>query len=166
MYGIEVCGACPAYIFNKLQATQTRLLKILLHVRRCESAIDMYKKYNILNCRQIYELNLLTFVYKQQNKLLPAIFNNVYACNIDRGIRQTRQSNLLYIDKYRTAQGQKTLKCVGAKKWNVCLNVLDYAQANNYLNPHVKHIFPRDVNIYNKEELLFKFCKPCYYHVV
>ena len=39
-YGIEIYSACPAYVMNLLQATQTRLLKILFKIKPCESATE------------------------------------------------------------------------------------------------------------------------------
>ena len=98
------------YVMKRLQATQTRLLKILLKLKRRDSATEMYKKYQLLNCRQIYKTYLSTFVYKQQNGLLP--------CTFDKRGRITRQSHHLYIPKYRTTQGQRTIKYTGAKLWN------------------------------------------------
>ena len=117
-YGIEIYGACPAYVMNLLQATQTRLLKILFKIKPRESATEMFLKYKLLTCRQIYQLYTSLFVYKQQNRLLPVTFNEFYVRNSSKVQRCTRQSNDIYINKYKTAQGQKTIKYIGGKLWN------------------------------------------------
>lgn len=117
-YGIEVYGSAPKYTLKKLQATQTRLLKILLGRGRRESATNMFKEMQILSCRQIYELHLSVFVYKQQHCLLPTIFDNFYVLVKNVGRRETRQSQNIFLHKYRTSQGQKTIKFNGGKLWN------------------------------------------------
>jgi hypothetical protein len=117
-YGIEIFGCCPGYIFKQLQATQTRLLKLLLGKGRRESTTNMFRDLGLLNCNQIYELYLCLFVYKQQNLLLPQIFNGFYILVKHTGRRTTRQFNDIFLPKYRTTQGQKSVKYVGGKMWN------------------------------------------------
>ena len=68
--------------------------------------------------QKIYQLYTSLFVYKQQNWLLPVTFNEFYVRNSSKVQRCTRQSNDIYINKYKTAQGQKTIKYIGGKLWN------------------------------------------------
>ena len=143
-YGIEVYGACPTYLLNKLQATQTRILKILLHLKRRDSASAMFRKHEILNCKQIYELYLSMFVYKQQNNLLPLVFKDFFLCNIQKGRRLTRQSNDIYIDRYRTTQGQKTIKFKGGKLWNGLPDYLKTCPSLNIFKSQCKKYILRE----------------------
>ena len=95
--GIELYGISPKYVLNRLQATQTRILKLLSQKHPRESTTEMFKDLNILNCEQLHTFFLLLFVYKHQNNLLSDIFHDYFVRNIDIGRPSTRQSNNIYI---------------------------------------------------------------------
>ena len=78
----------------------------------------MYKEWSILKCNQIFTLFIANFVYKQQHGLLPALFNNFHKHNSDVMYVTTRQSDNIFITKYKTITGQKTVKYKGGKIWN------------------------------------------------
>ena len=86
----------------------------------------MYKELSILKCNQSFTLFTANFVYKQQ----PALFHNFYKHNSDVIFVTTRQSDNIFITKYKTTIGQKTDKYKGGKIWNSL--PLFMRQAPNY----------------------------------
>ena len=69
----------------------------------------MYKEWSILKCNQIFTLFIANFVYKQQHGLLPALFNNFYKHNSDVMYVTTRQSDNIFITKYKQPLDKKLL---------------------------------------------------------
>jgi hypothetical protein len=117
-YGIEIYGRCPNYNMKRIQITQNRLLKILCHRKKTDSATALHQELKLLTIVQIRDLFTSIFVYKQQNNLLPNIFASYYKRNDELCLRTTRQSENIHLPKYRTSIGQNALKYRGAKLWN------------------------------------------------
>ena len=70
----------------------------------------------VLNCASLNQYFILIFVYKQQNALLPVIFENYYeAVN---NVYNTRQQGNLTTNLFRTHHGQSTIRFIGAQLWN------------------------------------------------
>ena len=130
-YDPDTLPYAPGYISKRLQSAQTRILKMLLHKKRTDSASAIYRNLQILNLKQLHELFVLIFVYKQQHNLLPAIYNEYYVRVKATTDRITRQSENILIEKYRTNQGQKTIKFVGGKLWNILPNDIKESSSVN-----------------------------------
>ena len=118
-YGIELYGSCCKNMMNRLQRQQNMILKMLYKKDRLYRTNDLYKELELLKCHDMHKFFIGIFVYKQQNHMLPSIFDNYYkqksmACSS----RDTRQSNPLYEPFCRTNGGQCSLKYTGAKLWN------------------------------------------------
>jgi hypothetical protein len=117
-YGIELYGnAKPTYL-NKLQIAQNRIIKILFKKKFRDSSSDLLKDKRIMNCKCVNEYFILLFVYKQQNGLLPAIFDEYYHTTSQFHDHYTRQHEDLKTDFFRTDTGQNTLFYKGAILWN------------------------------------------------
>ena len=117
-YGVELYGTCNDSLMKKLQTEQNKLLKILYAKGMRYSTNLLYTELKLLKCLDVHKLFVGVFVYKQQNRSLPKIFDNYYRQNSDICARSTRQSNELYTPLFRTKMGQKSLKYIGAKIWN------------------------------------------------
>jgi hypothetical protein len=117
-YGIEVYGSCSKTALNIIQVKQSKLLKIVCKRDMRDSSTALHQELKLLNCQSIHELFTLIFVYKQQNKLLPDIFNNYFRLVGEVNERITRQQNNLYIPKSKLTQGTLTMKRHGAELWN------------------------------------------------
>ena len=146
-YGIEAYGSSPNYLIKKLQATQTRLLKLLFRKGYRESATQMFSESELLKCKQIYYYFLGAFVYKQQHRLLPEIFNNFFVLNRDLKKRTTRQSHDIYISKYRTTQCQKSVRYRAARTWNeMPSNIKSSETLHTFKRKFQKYILNNDIN--------------------
>ena len=121
-YGIEIFGVCDLTTMKKLQVKQNKLLKILCQKNRLYSTNELHEELNILKCVDVHKFFTSIFVYKQQKGTLPIVFQHYYTQNHNVCSRSTRQSNDIYVPRFRTLGGQKSLRYVGAKLWNTLNN--------------------------------------------
>ena len=103
---------------KKIQTEQNKLLKILYKKDFLYNTNCLHHELQLLKCEDIRDLFIATFVYKQQHRLLPTIFNNYFVSLQATGQCVTRNINNLFIKRYRTTGGQKSLKFIGATIWN------------------------------------------------
>ena len=122
-YGIELYGHATNNRFSKLQKMQNRVLKILYGLDWDTSTNLIHKNLDLLKLNDIFKLQILQFVHRFDNGLLPTVFNPYFTRNIDIHAHETRQLNKFHVNKAKTSHGQRTIKVVGAKLYN---NTPDY----------------------------------------
>ena len=115
---MKVYGMCDKTTLEVIHTKQNKLLKILYRKDHRFSTNALYNELGLLKCMDVHKLYTYMFVYKQQNNMLPSVFNNYYAKNHTIFTRSTRQSNDLHLPFFRLSGGQKSLKYYGAKIWN------------------------------------------------
>jgi hypothetical protein len=76
--GIELYGSANSSLIKKLQIKQNRALKILYNLDFLTPTRKLHKDYKVLLIKDKYKLNVVKFIYKQQNNLLPESFNNYF----------------------------------------------------------------------------------------
>ena len=118
-YGIELYGTAKKTRLRKVQIMQNRLVKILYKRSYMDSSKALLKEKNILNCKSLNQYFTLVFVYKQQNNLLPNIFQHFYQPISDTHSYETRQQGNLQMKSFRTDCGQTSISYYGAKLWNL-----------------------------------------------
>ena len=117
-YGIEVYGRASNTALRKVQTQQNRAIKILFNRDFLTPTRSLHKDIDILLVEDIFKLNILKFVYKQQNQLLPNIFNNFYITNKETHNYDTRQRGKLHVNKITKKYGKDTIKHMGTIYWN------------------------------------------------
>lgn len=117
-YGIELYGVCDQATLKRLQVKQNKLLKILSRKKRRFSTNELHCELDLLKCADLHKYFTCIFVKKQQQQQLPTVFDQYYTKNHNVSRRSTRQSSDLYVPRFRTTGGQKSLKFIGAKLWN------------------------------------------------
>jgi len=116
-YAIEIYGSCCKTVMQTLQVAQNSVLRVLLHKNRRYSATEMHNELGLLKIRQVYEKAILTFVYKQRNKLLPQVFDNYYHV-VSKRVTRSMMNNDLHVEFARTTGGMKAIRITGARLWN------------------------------------------------
>jgi hypothetical protein len=117
-YGIEIYGVCDKTVMKPVQTAQNKILKILCKRERRYSTDTLHDDLKLLKCKDIHNYFTGILVYKQQNGLLPAIFSNYFKKNNNRHGQETRNSNNLFIPRFRLKCGQKSMKYTGVITWN------------------------------------------------
>jgi hypothetical protein len=140
-YGIEVYGRAASTVLKKVQTQQNRALKILFDREFLTPTLSLHKDLNILLVQDIFKLYTLKFVYKQQNKLLPAIFDTYYTTNQEIHLYNTRQKRKLHIPKTTNKSGQNTIKNLGTTFWNqVPVQITQYKSVKGFNKKVKQHL--------------------------
>ena len=100
---------------------QNRAARVITGIS-CEDADHnrIFKNLNILNVRQLVELNTASLMYRVENDLVPAHGRNMFTKCIEIHAYNTRAANVgnYVTTKIRTEKGKQTFQQTGPKVWN------------------------------------------------
>ena len=114
---------------------------------------ELYKETNMLQVKQISELLTLNFVYKQRNKMLPAVFDNYYTAHkeIKTTNITTRQNEKLYIkSKSKTENTKFNIKISGVITWNKLPQKLKNSKWSTFKRNCKKYLLNKQNNTNNQ----------------
>ena len=97
---------------------QTRLIKVLYEYPFRTPSDQFHVQLDSLKVKDIYQMNILNFVYKSVKKLSIEQFHKYYKKQTAHHDHDTRQHCNLYVEQTRTAYGHKMTKKEGALLWN------------------------------------------------
>ena len=115
-YAIEVYGSCSETSLNRVQVLQNKLLKLLLRLHPLTSTNILHNRMKILKIRDIFELSLLIFVYRNLQGDCPPSLKNYF--NRRNTTRNTRQRGQLDYRRARIDLGASRVQYRGAELWN------------------------------------------------
>ncbi len=119
MYG----QACEIQI-KKVQIQQNRALTILYNNDFRISTKQLHRDINILLVQDIYNTSIEQFINKQQNNLLPDIFQHYIKPISEIHCHHTRHGNKLFLDCKRSEQGKLMTNYRGTLIWNNLPNTI------------------------------------------
>ena len=116
-YGIQIYGTCSNTLLDKIQILSNKLLKFLLRLNPRTSTDRLHADLKILKVRDIFEVNILSFVRKCLHGECPTVFNDYFT------YPQHNHDFRNYDDKLRVPQTnidlyENSVKVKGAVKWN------------------------------------------------
>ncbi len=79
---------------------------------------ELHRDLNLLQVQEIFKLYCLKFVYKQQQFLLPDIYDTYFTNNSNVHQHNTRQKHGLYVTQPMNKYGKHFIKYIGAILWN------------------------------------------------
>lgn len=120
-------------ILSHYQVMQNRILKMLYKLDWYTHTNDMHRNLSLLKVKDIFHLQVVKFVYKQKNNLLPPTFKHYFITNAQVHHHQTRQAGNIHASRPRTGIGAKCMKVSGMKIYN--------ALPNHLLQCHSLHSF-------------------------
>ena len=102
----------------RLQKLQNKAMRIILKCARLTHIKDMLERLNWLNITQLIKLNVLLFVFKMKNDMLPS-----YLCNNLKYISDSQPYNLRSAQNFRlqykaTSRAQNTMMFKGLQLYN------------------------------------------------
>ena len=115
-YGVEVYGMASAKHIKRVQVMQNRILKTLFNKEWLTPTAELHKDLKILQVNDLYKANVMKFVYKCIQGVVPDVFLDHYTCITHN--HRTRQANKLNVPRTRIKIGEKNSKVVGAKLYN------------------------------------------------
>lgn len=117
-YGIELYGACSNRLLKKIQTMQNKLLKVLYNLPYRTATNDLHLELDLLNVKDIYNMNILKFVYDSCNKESIKQFHDYFKPHHTIHMHNTRQQNNLYVKTIKTKYGESMIQYKGAIFWN------------------------------------------------
>lgn len=110
--------ACKSHLVH-LQALQNKAIRAITHSTIYTHIIPLFKEQNILQIKHITELEILKYMHKYQNGLLPSAFKNLLHPIADVHTHHTRlhDSQNFFLPTVLTNSGQKQIKFLGPKLW-------------------------------------------------
>ena len=104
-------GNCGATLLNRLQTLQNRAARVITGIS-CEDADHnrILKNLNILNVRQLVDLNTASLMYRVENDSVPEHVRNMFTKCIEIHAYDTRAANVgnYVTTKIRTEKGKQT----------------------------------------------------------
>ena len=146
IYGIESYGSASVTALKRLQIIQNKLLKILCRKDFRYNTNALHRELGLLTIKEIYELRVLCFVYKQRTSQLPIVFNDYFKLKSDICPRTTRQSNDIHVIRHNTNIGKASIRIIGATFWNKLPQDIRTAYLSDLLKKCVKDTYCKDLS--------------------
>ena len=118
IYCIEVWGNAADTYLDSLQKLQNRIVRIITSVPFREGTNPIFKALKILKISEVYELCVLTFMFRFAKRELPLSTKSMFQWIYEINSRVTRNSNKLYIPTCKTTLYYNSIKFQGVKRWN------------------------------------------------
>ena len=120
---LDYCNAVfiglPSSTLLPLQSIQNQAAKLILRVRKYDSARDCLKRLHWLPIEQRVKFKVLCLVYKSLNKQAPEYLQNMFVTRISPYSIRSITSNTLFVPKTLTKTfGSRAFSVIGAKLWN------------------------------------------------
>ena len=144
IYCTEVWGGANITDINSLFKVQKRIIRIIVSAKFKEHTGPIFSKLKLLRLSELYEYNIVLFMYKYINDMLPPIFNNIFILNSDIHQYTTRQSEKFRVPKGKLSMSKRLIKYKGVLFWNNISDNIEYhhgiftfkKQLKNYLLAH------------------------------
>ena len=117
-YGIEVYGNCSATNLNKIQMMQNKLMRLLLNIDRLTPTDTLHQTLNILKVSDIYQVNILSFVYDIVSGRCPNVFQYYFELKRNTYMYDLRTKGQIIVPPARIVLGDKQIRIKGAQLWN------------------------------------------------
>jgi hypothetical protein len=117
-YCVCVWGNAGISTISPIISLQNRAVKTIVSASKLSSPDPIYKKLNILKFQDIYKMQVLLFIYKFRNNILPPICNTFFTVNSSIHDHRTRQHNDFHPPLCRTETRKKSLQYSGCILWN------------------------------------------------
>lgn len=117
-YGILAWGnACSVYI-NRLFKVQKRALRIISNSHYRSSTNPLLIKFDVLSVKDMYNLELGTFMFKFNNNLLPNTFDDLFTKQSDIHVIDTRHKDQFRLPLTKKVFCEKSIRFTGIRLWN------------------------------------------------
>ncbi len=113
-YGLLLWGNVIHTYMNKVLTIQKRAIRIISNSSYFSSTKPLFIKYSLLNIYEMYQKDVVIFMYKFKNRLLPQSFDKCFTANMDIHNYDTRMK-----ENFKSHVSKiKTVFTSGPKLWN------------------------------------------------
>ena len=138
-YGITACNSAGVSAKNRLHILQKWALRAVNHSEFRSHSNPLFIKYNQLKIDDLCKLNIVTFMYKYCNNLLPSTFNLLFKTNSENHSYNTRCATNFNIPKNKLEFGKKSISYQGVKIWNnIPINIKNSGNIKHFKDTYKK----------------------------
>ena len=117
-YGIELWGSAATVTLHPVIVLQKKAIRIICNVPPRTNTDQLFIENKILTLMKNYQLKVLNFMFKYNNHMLPAIFNDLYIRNSNIHGYQTRQTADLHVPQPHSLTISRCIRYRGVYLWN------------------------------------------------
>ena len=142
--GISVWGFTFKSYFEKLSVVQKKIVKVMTFNKETASSTPIFSDIEFLKMDDIRQLQLLSFVYDCQNKLVPAYFHNffVHCAQIHSYSTRLASRGDLFLERKNTFQyGIRSIEYNGARLWNMVPVHIRESSSSSVFRSNLKKYF-------------------------
>ena len=125
VYCLEFWGSASNYLLDSLFKLQKRAIRLIVSAGFRAHTEPIFLQLNLLPLSKLHQMNIIMFMYKFKNSILPDIFHDVFQWNKDIHQYNTRQSDKLHVVKCKTSTFIKSPSYRGILLWNYIVNILN-----------------------------------------
>ena len=104
---------------DRIFKLQKKAVRIMSCSHYLSHSAPLFKKYNLLNVFDTYQLEVCTFMYKEFNNVLPDIFHKYFKQQKNLHRYQTRHAEDYDIPHFKTNIARKTIRTTDPMQWNI-----------------------------------------------
>ena len=139
-YGILAWGSASSSLINKTFLLQKRALRTIHNAPYNSHTDPLFKSSGILKLMDLYELQIVLFMYDYYKTGLPSSFNDVFKYNHEiRVAHPTRQSRLLHVRRCHSTFSVKLPIFNFPKVWNQWFDSAHNMYSHNILKSNMKN---------------------------
>ena len=159
-YGIQLWGSASQKVIAKTIILQKRAVRIINNAPYNSHTEPLFKVNRILKLKDLWEYQIVLFMYDFVNNYLPQSFNNMFQLNLDiNPDRITRQSSDLYMPKFKNMFVSKLPPFHFPKVWNHWKSKLDYNMPRHAFKSSLKQYI---LSSYSSQiKCMYSGCKEC-----
>jgi hypothetical protein len=119
-YGVEIYANTKSSYLQDLCVLNNRILRTLQFADMRTNISDLFKRYNALDVKCLFEYRLCLFVFKflHYSNMLPLPFVHYFMQNFSVHLHHTRSSANLFVQRFNSNHGMRTLHYRAAVTWN------------------------------------------------
>ena len=156
-YGILSWGNA-GQLLRKTITLQKRAIRSINKATYNSHTDPLFRSSQILKVPDLYLYQSTLFMFDYVNKNLPSSFNNVFPYNRDiQTIRQTRQSDLLYVPRCTSSFANKLPFYTLPKLWNQWADCASFSR--NQFKHHIKSLTM--LGYKTQVKCSYAYCKHC-----
>jgi hypothetical protein len=120
VYGVEIYANTYQKHLDPLIKLNNKILRILQNRKLNYPVQNLYTNYKTLPVPKLHSYFIIILMHKVRFNLktLPIPFQNYFVINCQIHDHDTRQHNLVHVDRKRTNIGQRSIKFKGGQLWN------------------------------------------------
>ena len=125
IYGNLIWGNASATALWPIYKLQKLAIRIITNTPRGKSTKLLCKKLRILRLPDIYSYNIIIFMYKFKNNMMPPSLDHLFHTNNSIHRHNTRGASNLRAPRIRSLMAEKCITTTGVHFWNLIITKIN-----------------------------------------